>query len=136
MIPNVLPIMVSVLVMLTLEIPLNLSNILIASIAIGICVDDTIHFFHHFNQGFKLHGDVEAGIQHAIESTGRAMFLTTVVLVLGLSSYLGGTLTSLVHFGLLVNICVVLALFSDLLFAPAILKKLLIRRRRHDLHSS
>ena len=49
------------------------------------------------------------------------MFLTTVVLVLGLSSYLGGTLTSLVHFGLLVNICVVLALFSDLLFAPAIL---------------
>ena len=122
MIPNVLPIMVSVLVMLTLEIPLNLSNILIASIAIGICVDDTIHFFHHFNQGFKLHGDVEAGIQHAIESTGRAMFLTTVVLVLGLSSYLGGTLTSLVHFGLLVNICVVLALFSDLLFAPAILR--------------
>ena len=122
MIPNVLPIMVSVLVMLALEIPLNLSNILIASIAIGICVDDTIHFFHHFRQGYLQHGDVEKGIEHAIESTGRAMFLTTVVLVLGLSSYLGGTLTSLVHFGLLVNICVVLALFSDLLFAPAILR--------------
>lgn len=124
MIPNVFPIMVSVLVMLAFEIPLNLSNILIASIAIGICVDDTIHFFHHFRQGYKLHNDVEKGIQHAIESTGRAMVLTTVVLVLGLSSYLGGTLTSLVHFGLLVNICVVLALFSDLLFAPAILRVL------------
>jgi len=122
MIPNVLPIMVSVLVMLAFEIPLNLSNILIASIAIGICVDDTIHFFHHFRQGYLQFEDVEKAIEYAIESTGRAMFLTTVVLVLGLASYLGGTLTSLVHFGILVNICVVLALFSDLLFAPAILR--------------
>ena len=49
------------------------------------------------------------------------MFLTTVVLVLGLSSYLGGTLTSLVHFGLCEHLRG-LALFSDLLFAPAILR--------------
>ena len=53
MIPNVLPIMVAVLVMLVADIPLNLSNILIGSIAIGICVDDTIHFFHHFKMGTR-----------------------------------------------------------------------------------
>ena len=122
MIPNVLPIMVAVLVMLLADIPLNLSNILIGSIAIGICVDDTIHFFHHFQNGYKASGDVEQGITHAFESTGRAMALTTVVLVLGLGGYLTGTLTSLVDFGVLVSTCVIFALISDLIVAPALLR--------------
>ena len=100
--------MVSVLVMLTLEIPLNLSNILIASIAIGICVDDTftssITLIRVLNSTAMLRPASSTPSSRLVVRC----FLTTVVLVLGLSSYLGGTLTSLVHFGLLVNICVVL----------------------------
>ena len=53
MIPNFLPIVLGLGVMHWVELPLDLMSILVGSIALGLAVDDTIHFFHNFQRYSK-----------------------------------------------------------------------------------
>ncbi|MGD8863045.1 MAG: MMPL family transporter, partial [Myxococcales bacterium] len=57
MLPNLLPIAGLVALMGFSGIPIDVNNLLIGSIAIGIAVDDTIHFLHQFRAHYATHGD-------------------------------------------------------------------------------
>ena len=124
MVPNLLPIAIIMGIMGFSGITLDLTNLLIASIVIGIAVDDTVHFLYQFQAGYGAYGSVDAGIQHTLEHAGRAMVSTSIVLSLGFGVYLASALISMQRFGLLVGITCVIALLVDLVLAPALLRTL------------
>jgi len=121
MIPNLVPIILGLLVMYVFNIPLDMFTLLIGSIAIGLAVDDTIHFLHNFRRYYLETGDEAKAIQMTFLTTGKAMVITTVVLSLGFYAYLMAQMISVQNFGLLTGTVIVFALLSDLLLAPALM---------------
>jgi predicted RND superfamily exporter protein len=121
MIPNLAPIIVGLLLMYIANIPLDMFTLLIGSIAIGLAVDDTIHFLHNFRRYYLESGDEAKAIQQTFHTTGKAMVITTIVLSLGFYAYLMAEMISVQNFGLLTGSVIVMALLSDLLLAPALM---------------
>ena len=101
------------------EVP---ANILIASIALGIAVDDTIHFLHHFQDHYKKEGDTEAAILHSMAHSGRALVVTSIILCAGFFVYIAATMVNMQRFGALIGITVIMALLLDLIVTPALLR--------------
>ncbi|HAN31632.1 MAG TPA: hypothetical protein DCQ06_08560 [Myxococcales bacterium] len=122
MVPNLLPIIVIMGGMALIGLPIDMSTLLIGSIALGIAVDDTIHLLHHFYAHYSLNGDVEAAIAYTFGHSGRAMVSTSVILCGGFCVYMTADMYNIGRFGALVAATVVLALMIDLLFAPALLR--------------
>ena len=122
MVPNLLPIVGLVGVMGATGIWLDYSNALISSIALGIVVDDTIHFLHHFRVHLDKHHSVDRALSHAYAYSGRAMIITSVVLVGGFSAFVLGALATARNFGKLLAVTVALALLVDLVLTPALLR--------------
>jgi len=122
MVPNLLPILLVGGAMGFLAVPLDLANLLIASIVIGIAVDDTIHFLHHFREAHQESQDVNAAIDFATHHAGRALVTTTIILAIGFSVYMLSQLTSLQRFGALIAVTVFVAVLVDLIFVPALLR--------------
>ena len=122
MVPNLVPIIFVMGFMGLTGIPIDLANILIASIAIGIAVDDTIHLLHHFRVHFDQYGNVEEAIRNAFEHAGRAMVSTTVILTIGFAAFSFATVSNIQRFGTLIALTAVTAMFIDLVFTPALLR--------------
>ena len=122
MVPNLLPILVILGLMGLANIPLDLNNLLIASIALGIAVDDTIHLLHHFQSAYRRSGDVEKAINEAMDFAGRAMVNTSLLLAAGFVVYVAASNIAVQRFGLLTSGTVVIALLIDILLCPALLR--------------
>ena len=121
-VPNLLPIAMVLGGMGYLDIPLDGMNLLIASISIGIAVDDTIHFHHAFQSHYNQHQNVEAALSESFAHTGRALVITSLLLVAGFSVFLNATLFNVQRFGLLIMASTVFALLADLILSPALLR--------------
>ncbi|MCH7479060.1 MAG: MMPL family transporter, partial [SAR324 cluster bacterium] len=81
MVVNLSPILVTMgLIMGFADIPLDASTLLIGSIALGLAVDDTIHFFHNFRRYYGKTQDVGQAVRETLTGSGRAMLFTTMVL--------------------------------------------------------
>ncbi|MDH3354124.1 MAG: MMPL family transporter [Chromatiales bacterium] len=124
MIPNLTPIIFILGLMGWFDLRLDLFTMLIGSIAIGLAVDDTIHFMHNYRRYYKEYGDLERAVKETLLSTGRAMLVTSIVLSTGFYLYMFSTLNILFNFGLLTGTAIVVALLSDFFLAPAMLQQL------------
>lgn len=122
MIPNLVPIIFGMAVMIVFDIPLDMFTILIGTIAIGLAVDDTIHFMHNYKRYMLTHKSVDRAIMLTLTSTGRAMFSTSVVLATGFFIFMFASMNNLFNFGLLTGIVIIVALLCDFLLSPALLK--------------
>ncbi|MCP4602658.1 MAG: MMPL family transporter [Proteobacteria bacterium] len=122
MIPNLLPILAVMGLMGFASIPLDVTTLMLGSLAIGIAVDDTIHFLHHFKAHYDEHGQVEQAIEHSFNHTGRAMVATSVILVMSYVCLFACELWSMQRFGMLVASTLALALLVDLCVLPALLR--------------
>ena len=122
MVPNLLPIAAIMGVMGAMDIPIDMVNLLIASIAIGIAVDDTIHYLHHFHTHYQLNGKVQDAIQYTKMHSGRAMMSTSTILVIGFAVFLYSQMANVRRFGGLVSLTVIFALLIDIVFTPALLR--------------
>jgi len=120
MIPNLAPILLVLGLMGWTGIQMDLFTLLIGSIAIGLAVDDTIHFMHNFYRYFRQTGDTRGSVRRTLETTGQAMLVTSIVLSLGFFTYTFAELRNLFNFGLLTGICIVLAFIADVLVGPAL----------------
>jgi len=105
-----------------LGIPLDLMTITIAAITVGIGVDDTIHYVHRFREEFAEDGDYTAAIIRSHGSIGRAMYYTTVTVVLGFSVLAFSNFVPTIYFGVLTGIAMIAALVADLTLMPVLLK--------------
>ncbi|MBV70454.1 MAG: hypothetical protein CMH52_03810 [Myxococcales bacterium] len=122
MVPNLMPIIMIMGIMGLSGIPIDMNTLLIASIAIGLAVDDTIHLLHHFRVNHQSSQDREAALRTAVSHSGRAMVSTTLILMLGFFTYLAADMTNVTRFGFLVGSTALLALLIDLFFAPALIR--------------
>ena len=121
MIPNVSPILVIFIVMGLFGLWLDMATAMIASVAIGIAVDDTIHVYHGFISRVRRGISPVVALVKTYKQAGRAVMTTTIILsaqfiVLTLSEFVPTT-----HFGLLTSIGLITALLFDLLLLPALL---------------
>jgi predicted RND superfamily exporter protein len=121
MVPNLAPIILGLLLMYIANIPLDMFTLLIGSIAIGLAVDDTIHFLHNFRRYYLESGDAAKAIEQTFFTTGKAMVITSIVLSLGFYAYMMANMISVQNFGLLTGTVILLALLADLLLAPALM---------------
>ncbi len=121
MLPNLAPIVVTLGLMGWFDFPLDMFTMLIGSIAIGLAVDDTIHFMHNFRRYHDETGDVVESVRATLHTAGRAMVVTTVVLSLGFFIYMFAAMNNVFYFGLLTGLTIVLALAADFLMAPALM---------------
>ncbi len=121
MIPNVIPIIIVMGLIQVVGQPLNLNTLFIGSIAIGMVVDDTIHFMHNFRRYYDLTKDAYTAIRETLLGTGRALLITSLVLSSCFFSLILGTLKSTSSFGFYTAITIVIAFFADFLLSPALL---------------
>jgi predicted RND superfamily exporter protein len=132
MVANVVPIICIFGVMGIGAIPLDLATILIGSIVLGLVVDDTIHFLHHFQMAFEKTGNTEAAIRMTLFSTGRALVVTSLVLSGGFFIFTTAYFANTVRFGLLTGCAVLFALVADFFLVPALLH--LVYRKKGSGH--
>ena len=128
MIPNVLPIAALLGAMGWLDMPLDGLTVMIACIAIGIGVDDTIHYLVHLRREMRAGADLGTAMTRTIGSVGRAIVFTSVVLALGFGVFCTSDFVGTRNFGLLTALTVLVALVADLLVLPAALKVLGVPR--------
>lgn len=122
MLPNLAPIMVVMGLMYAMDIPLDLFTMLVATIAIGITVDNTVHFTHHFREAFAEHGDARKAIETAFHNAGRALFTTSIVLAAGFYVFLFSNVHSIFNFGFLSGTAFLLAMVSNFTLTPVLLR--------------
>jgi predicted RND superfamily exporter protein len=122
MIPNVIPILLVLGIMGWAGIPVNLANLLVAPIGMGIAVDDTVHYLHHFRARYDQDGNVDAAIDYALSRCGRALLSANLVLTLGFCVFVAGSMQNVQHFGLLTTLLIVLAVLCDLVLTPTCLR--------------
>lgn len=118
LIPNVLTTLGILGLIGWLNIPLDLMTITIAAIAMGIAVDDTIHFIHNYLQH---PGDnaISATFQH----TGMAIVFTSVIIATGFAVFGFSDFLPSVYFGVLTAAAMLMALLTDLTILPALLNR-------------
>ncbi len=121
MIPNLAPILLTLGIMGAVPIPMDLFTMMVGSIAIGLAVDDTIHFMHNFRRYFEEGGDPVAAVHQTLQTTGRAMLVTTIVLSIGFFTFTFATMNNLFRFGLLTALTISMALVADYFIAPALM---------------
>jgi len=121
MVPNLAPIITTLGIMGWLNIPMNLFTMLVGNIAIGLAVDDTIHFMHNFRRYFEESKDAKFAVMETLHTTGRAMLVTSCVLSIGFFIFMFATMNNLIHFGFLTGLAIILALLADYFIAPALM---------------
>ncbi len=121
LVSNIIPIFLLFGIMGWLNIPLDIMTITIAAIAIGIAVDDTIHFIHRFEEEFKLDKDYINAMKRAHNGIGHAMYYTTIIIVIGFSILMLSNLVPTIYFGLLTGVIMISVLAADLLLLPKLL---------------
>ena len=120
LIPNLLPIAIFFGLLGLTGITLNLATSLVATVALGIAVDDSIHYFSRFNtESRKLANEVE-GVEKAIAGVIRPVTFTTAALCAGFLALLVSDLKNQVEFGLMAAITLFIAWFVDLVVSPAL----------------
>ncbi|ASK34095.1 transporter [Alcanivorax sp. N3-2A] len=102
-------------------LPLDLMTITITAITIGIAVDDTIHYVHRFHEELPRDNDYLAAMRRCHGSIGKAMYYTSVVIMVGFSILAFSNFNPTVYFGLLIGLAMLVALFSNLTLLPALL---------------
>jgi predicted RND superfamily exporter protein len=129
MVANIAPVVCIFGLMGVAGIPLDMATMLIGSIVLGLVVDDTIHFLHHFRKAYDETLDLQAAVRETLHTTGRALVITSLVLSGGFFIYTVSFLNSNVRFGWLTGCAVLLALAADVLLVPALLT-LAMRRKK------
>jgi uncharacterized protein len=121
MIPNIFPIIMMLGVMGWLSFPMDLFCMLVGSIAIGLAVDDTIHFMHNFRRYYETFNDPEKAVYETLHTAGKAMLVTTCVLSIGFFTFMFSEMNNLFNFGMLTGFALLMALLADYLIAPALM---------------
>jgi hypothetical protein len=121
MVPNLMPILVTLGLMGALDIPIDTATMMVGSIALGLAVDDTIHFIHTFQRHSRKTGDAVLAIRRTLETTGRALLFTSIVLSVGFFMFMLGELSSVFAFGLLAGTAIGVAFVADIVVTPALL---------------
>ncbi len=122
MVPNIIPIFLTMGIMGWAHIYLDMGTVLIASVAIGLAVDDTIHFIARFRYHFDRLHNYDTALDETFYSVGPPITITSIVLFFGFGVLVVSTFMPVVYFGILAATTMVSALIADLFVLPALIK--------------
>jgi len=120
-VPIISTIMVLFGVMGYCGIPLNIATVLVASIAMGIGIDYSIHVITHFNSHLKKGATLSKALDETISVSGKAIIINVISVSAGFLVLIFSEMVPLQYFGLLISLSMVGSGLSALTFLPAIL---------------
>jgi predicted RND superfamily exporter protein len=121
LVPNLLAISVVLGFMGWMNIPLDMMTITIAAISIGIAVDNTIHYIYRFKNEFKINQNYINTMHYCHGSIGKAMYYTSVTIIIGFSILAFSSFLPTIYFGLLTGLAMLIALLAALTLLPQLL---------------
>ncbi|NQT36175.1 MAG: MMPL family transporter [Planctomycetes bacterium] len=121
MIPNMFPVVIIFGGMAWLGIAVDIGAMMTASVALGVAVDDTIHYLTWFRRGLDREGSRRRAALSAYGRCATAMTQTTLIGGLGLAVFAFSSFTPTERFGVLMLTLLATALVGDLIFLPALL---------------
>ena len=124
LIPNLLPLLFVAGLMGWMGIGLKMSTAIIYTIAFGIAVDDTIHFLSRFRSELTKGTSAQKALHATYHSTGRAILITSAILVLGFGILMFSAFTTTFLTGLFISLSLLFAVFADLFLLPVLLRGL------------
>ena len=119
--PNILAAGLVLGVMGLAGIPLDIMTITIAAIVVGMGVDNCIHYIHRFRREFELDGSYREAMYRSHSSIGRAMYYTTLTVVVGFSMLTLSNFTPSIYFGVLTVMAMLAAVMGALLLLPKLI---------------
>ncbi|HEY7775479.1 MAG TPA: MMPL family transporter, partial [Kineobactrum sp.] len=119
--PNILAAGLVLGVMGLVGIPLDIMTITIAAIVVGIGVDDCIHYVHRFMREFPKDRNYVATMYRCHSSIGRAMYYTTITVIIGFSMLTVSNFNPSIYFGLLTVLAMAAAVIGALLLLPRLI---------------
>jgi predicted RND superfamily exporter protein len=119
--PNMLPPLLLFGLMGWCGIALSTATAMIASVVLGLIVDDTIHLLHRYSRERAAGQAPLPAVERSLRSTGRALLTTTLILTLGFWVGVLGSFLPTVHFSFLTGLTMILALVVELLMTPAVI---------------
>ena len=119
--PNILAAGLVLGVMGLAGIPLDIMTITIAAIVVGMGVDNCIHYIHRFRREFEVDGSYRESMYRSHSSIGRAMYYTTLTVVVGFSMLTLSNFTPSIYFGVLTVMAMLAAVMGALLLLPKLI---------------
>ena len=121
MLPNVWPVALVFGMMSWFGIPLDIGTMMTASVAMGVCVDDTVHYANWFRRATRMGLNRPDAAVFAFENSAGAIYQSTVIVALGLVTFALSTFMPTRRFGLLMCTLLSFGLVADLVLTPAML---------------
>ncbi len=121
MLPNVFPAAIVFGAMGWGHIVVDIGSMMTASVALGIAVDDTLHFLTWYERGWAETRSRVLALRQAFRTSAPAMLQTTAIAGLGMAVFAFSDFQPVARFGMLMSSLLVAALVGDLIFLPAIL---------------
>jgi predicted RND superfamily exporter protein len=120
-VPNLVPLVFILGTLGLMGVDLQTSNIVSFTVAVGLAVDDTIHFIVRYREEHRKCPDITTAVHNTFHGAGPPIVLTSILLVLGFGVLAFSSLTSTYFFGILACVTMVAALLGDLFLLPAML---------------
>ena len=120
-IPNLLAATFVLGLMGLMNLPLDMMTITIAAIAIGIAVDNSIHYIYRFREEYSRTRNYNESVYKSHDSIGRAIFFTGVTIIFGFSILIMSNFIPTIIFGLLTGLAMFIALIAVLTLLPKLL---------------
>lgn len=119
--PSVLPILIVGGATVLMGLSLDLGTVIVGAMCMGIAVDDAIHVMARYIDYKEQKFTTKQSIDQAVKESGKAVILTSLILVFGFSMMLFASLIPTILLGVFVSLIMALALLGDLLVLPALL---------------
>ena len=121
MIPNLLPVITVAGWLGAFADRIDSDVMIVMVMAIGIGVDDTVHFLMRYRVELARGSDHDTAIRGAFGFAGRAIVMTTIILVAGFLPCAGADFITMLYLGTMLPLALVTALAADLLLVPALI---------------
>ena len=119
---NLFPLVVFFGVMGWLGERIDIATMMIAAVAFGIAVDDTVHFLTWLGKGFEQETSLRRSIRFAFENSAGAILQTTLIISFGMMAFLISDFRPSVRFATFSATVLIIALIGDLIFLPALIQ--------------
>jgi predicted RND superfamily exporter protein len=121
LVPNIFPILLTAGFIGFAGISLNMTTAIVFTVAFGIAVDDTIHFMSRYRQEVQQGSTSLYALKRTFISTGKAIVITSIILLGGFGSLLFSDFLSTFYIGLFVSMTLITAVLTDLSLLPVLL---------------
>ncbi|WP_391089793.1 MMPL family transporter [Vibrio sp. NH-UV-68] len=122
-VPNMAPAIIGFGLWALLSGQINLGLSVVVTLTLGIVVDDSVHFLSKYQRARKQGQTAEQAVRYAFHTVGRALWITTVVLVAGFSVLAMSSFRLNADMGQLSALVIFIALVVDFVFLPALLMR-------------